>query len=101
MRKLISAGKCRFQRRPDSDYVEDLLELGITEEEAWNYILMLNFHSYFPDPKPAYLVDHSGLTFKRDINGIRAYIKIKIDNNNDNEEVVCISFHKDNKNRRD
>ena len=42
MRKLISNGKRRFECRPDRDYVEDLLEIGITEEEAWNRILELN-----------------------------------------------------------
>lgn len=99
IKKLISEGKRRFEQRKDRDYLEDLFELGITKEEAWDYILRLNFHFYFPDPKPSYHVGQKGLTFKRPINGVMAYIKVKIEGYDD-EEVVCISFHKDKNNRR-
>lgn len=39
MRKLIKEGKRRFKPRDDRDYLQDLLELGISESEAWNFIL--------------------------------------------------------------
>lgn len=39
MKKLIKEGKRRFQLRKDRDYLIDLLELGLSENEAWNYIL--------------------------------------------------------------
>ena len=68
MRKLISNGKRRFECRPDRDYVEDLLEIGITEEEAWRYILELNCHFYIPDSKPNYSRNGESLIFKREIN---------------------------------
>ena len=42
MKELITLGKRRFQNRPDRDYLSDLVELGISEEEVWNYILLLN-----------------------------------------------------------
>lgn len=38
MKKLIMQGKRHFEPRKDRDYVLALFELGITEEEAWNYI---------------------------------------------------------------
>lgn len=95
-KKLIREGKRRFVKRPDRDYVEDLLEFGLTEEIAWNKILELNAYFYFPDPKPSYAIDgEAALTFKKSINDVIAYIKIKVEKSNDGEETVCLSFHKD------
>lgn len=97
MKKLINEGKKRFAQRKDRDYIYSLLELGITEEEAWNYILRLNNYYYFPDLKPFYSRNGESLVFKMKINDNIAYIKLKIENSNNGEETVCISFHKDNK----
>lgn len=98
MKKLIKLGKRRFQIRKDRDYLQDLLELGISESEASNIILELNKHFYFNDPKPLYYKNTDTLIFKKQINGVVAYIKLKIEKNNNQEEiVVCISFHEDNK----
>ncbi len=66
MKKLISQGKRRFQIRKDSDYLADLLELGISEEEAWRYILVgLNINMLVVDPKPFYSKTVNALVFKR------------------------------------
>lgn len=98
MKKLIKLGKRRFQIRRDRDYLQDLLEPGISESEAWNVILELNKHFYFNDHKPSYYKNTDTLIFKKQINGVVAYIKLKIENNNNQEEiVVCISFHEDNR----
>jgi len=97
MRKLIKEGKRRFKPRDDRDYLQGLLELGISESEAWNFILQLNSHSYFNDPKPSYYKQNDTLLFKRKINGIETYIKLQIEENGNDEETVCWSFHKDNK----
>jgi len=98
MKKLIKLGKRRFQIRRDRDYLQDLLKLGISESEAWNIILELNNHFYFNDPRPSYYKNTDTLIFKKQINGIIAYIKLKIEKNNNQEEiVVCISFHEDNR----
>lgn len=94
MKKLISLGKRRFEQRPDRDYMDDLMELGIVEEEAWNNIISLTCHFYFQDPKPSYYKSENLLTFKRVVNGQMAYIKLKIEKDGE-EEVVCLSFHKD------
>ncbi len=95
MKKLITAGNRRFQIRKDRDYLEALAELGISEEEAWNnYILSLNSNFYIPDKKPNYSRGTEALTFLRKINSKDAYIKLKIEQNNNNvEEIVCLSFH--------
>lgn len=96
VKKLIKEGKRRFANRPDRDYVEELLDFGLTEELAWNKILELNKHFYFPDPKPSYATNgEAALTFKKTINGLIAYIKIKVEKSKDGEETVCLSFHKD------
>ena len=95
MKKLVSEGSRRFQLRLNRDYLVDLLELGICEEEAWNQILGLNTNLYFPDPKPSF-ANNNALTFKRLINNNIAYIKISLEKATDGEfETVCLSFHKD------
>lgn len=97
MKKLIKLGKRRFLQRRDRDYLQDLLELGISEEAAWNIILELNTNFYFKDPKPSYYKNTETLIFKKQINGVVAYIKLNIENSNNKDEiVVCISFHEDN-----
>lgn len=95
MKKLIIAGKRRFQARPDRDYLQDLLDFGLSEEEAWNWIITLNPNYYFFDPRPLYFNGGNALLFQRKINGIVAYIKLNIEKTLNDEEVVCISFHKD------
>ncbi len=95
MKKLINQGKKRFAQRKDRDYVETLLELGIAEEEAWKYILRLNVNYYCHDFKPFYAKDGESLVFKMKINDNIAYIKLKIEKYNNEEETICLSFHKD------
>ena len=97
MKRLINQGYCRFEQRSDRDYVASLFELGLTEEEAWKEILLLNVHYYFYDLKPDYLKSDESLIFKKIINGQKAYIKLKIEVSNNHEETVCLSFHVDNK----
>lgn len=95
MKRLIKLGRRRFLIRKDRDYISDLLELGISEEEAWNeHILFLNSNYYFVDSLPFYLCKNNVLIFKKDINGIKAYIKLKLETNGE-ESAVCVSFHKD------
>lgn len=96
IKKLVMAGQRKFSQRKDCDYLQDLLEIGITEEEAWNQVLYLNKNFWFVDPKPIHSKNSDdALLFKKQINGILVYIKIKIEVENDNEMAVCLSFHKD------
>lgn len=96
MKQLIIKYKRKFQIRPDRDYIQDLLEIGISESEAWNHILSLNNNFFYIDPKPTYRKNNDTLIFLKQINGIDVYIKLRIENNIE-EEVVCISFHKSSK----
>lgn len=48
------------------------------------------------DYKPFYeKQDDGALTFKKMINGYKVYIKIKIEEYNNNDANVCLSFHID------
>ena len=95
MKRLITNGNKKFINRRDRDYLEELLEIGITESVAWQEILTLSSYNYVPDYKPFYLKSDSSLVFKKDINGNRVYIKLKIEEYNNKEMTVCLSFHLD------
>lgn len=99
MKELIKNGNKRFQIRKDRDYINELLNIGITEDSAWNdHIIFLNSNLYYYDLKPYYIKSDDILVFKKEINGMVVYIKLKLEKqNNGEEEVVCISFHRDGK----
>lgn len=99
IKKLITLGKCRFVIRKDRDYLRALLIIGINEKEAWREILSLNKGHYVVDYCSFYWQRSDALTFKKYINGYLIYIKIKIENINNIEEIaVCLSFHIDERN---
>ena len=94
MKKLISQGHRRFEVRKDRDYLQDLLDIGITEKDAWNEVLLLSSYDYQIDYRPFYKRgDKPALVFKKIINGYMVYIKILLEDN----ETVCLSFHIDHK----
>lgn len=95
MKRLITKGNKKFINRRDRDYLEELLEIGITESLAWQEILTLSSYNYVLDYKPFYLKSENSLVFKKDINGNRVYIKLKIEKYNNKEMTVCLSFHID------
>lgn len=98
MKKLINQGYKRFASRKDRDYIQELLDIGITEEMAWSEILSLSAKDYIYDYKPFYSKNsEEALTFKKMINGYKVYIKIKIEEYNNNDATVCLSFHIDHK----
>lgn len=99
MKEFVYEKKRRFIIREDRDYVADLLDFGLTEEAAWEeHILYLNKNLYFHDPKPNYSKeDELSLTFKKNINGKIAYIKIRLEANFQGMETVCLSFYEDGK----
>ena len=55
MKKLITKGNKKFTPRKDRDYIEELLEIGISENLAWQEVLTLSSYNYVPDYKPFYL----------------------------------------------
>ena len=96
MRRLINEGNRRFVMKRDGRYYYNILieDFGISDTKAWEYIKTLNEHFLWVDMKPNY-TDSSAFIFKRLINGVMAYIKVKIEEGENGEEVVCISFHRD------
>ena len=91
MKTKICKKEREFKVRNDRDYLIDLLEIGLSVEEAWQQILELNINFYINDSKPSYHKSPNSLTFKKNINGINVYIKLVLED----EKVVCWSFHKD------
>lgn len=80
IKKLIKLNKKHFKSRDDRNYLEDLLNLGLTEEEAWQHIYYLKPQFYFVDHKPIFSKSlKKCLTFKKIINNKIAYIKLCID----------------------
>ena len=94
MKILVYQKKRRFQIRKDRNYKDELAKIGITVEDAWNHILSLNANFYYPDSKMLYRQSKDTLIFKKIINNMLVYIKLKLETDNE-EEVVCLSFHKD------
>lgn len=86
----------KFIDRRDCDHLQDLLDIGISEEDAWKEVLSLSAHDYFFDPKPYYRkTSVNALLFKKIINGYLVYIKLKIELYNNQDYTVCLSFHID------
>lgn len=94
MKKLVALNKRRVLIRKDRDYLADLLEIGIDLNRMWLEILCLNKNFYFPDSRPIWGQTQDTLTFKKIINGYLTYIKLTLEKNG-KEQVVVISFHKD------
>ncbi|MDD3957424.1 MAG: hypothetical protein PHW40_03395 [Candidatus Izemoplasmatales bacterium] len=98
-KRLIRLGRCRFESRqyPDGrDYLTVLTEdFMITVAHAWEQISRLTQHLVVCDGKPDYEKDADTYVFKKTINSVVAYIKIKIEHDSHGEVVVVISFHKD------
>lgn len=96
MKQLINKGHRRFIYRRDRNYIQDLLNIGITENQAWQEVLTLSAYDYSIDYRPFYNKQgEDALTFKKKINGKCVYIKLKIEEYNIEETTVCLSFHID------
>ena len=98
IRVLIQSNHCSFSNRirNEKSYLEILFDdFGITVKEAWEQIKLLRKQDLCIDYRPNYDYNGKAYVFKRVVNGVLAYIKIKIEVAHTGEEVVCISFHKD------
>ncbi|OXS56928.1 hypothetical protein B1A99_18890 [Cohnella sp. CIP 111063] len=89
----ICIAKMKRRFIPREGFEQDLLDLGINGiQQAWRELLKIKASDMWKSPEP----DHKDSTrlvwfFKREYNGITAYIKLKIDERG----CVCISFHPD------
>ena len=97
MKKLINEGHRKFACRKDRDYIAELLEIGISESEAWNQMLSLSIYNYCQDYMPSYRKNGEALVFKKIINGYPVYIKLKLEECDSHNMTVCLSFHIDHK----
>jgi len=92
-KKLISEGHYDFVPRRKN--LQSLSAYGLTVCDAKEEILDLKVTDYYKGPKQDFT--HPGLVweFKKDINGIIFYVKIKIVNVNGQDILRCIGFHDD------
>lgn len=101
-KRLISEGQIDFIKRTYDHplghkvkWKEAFLEIGLrSPQQAWREILRLSPNHYIEGP----VIDNDRLQdgkvlwiFKKEVNGVLTYIKLKIDNRG----CVCLSFHKD------
>lgn len=101
-KQLISIGKREFINRTykhpsgrNVNWLEAILDIGLTEiEQVWQEVLQLTPNHYVEGPVDDFNRPSEGKIiwiFKKKINGVMTYIKLKIDNRG----CVCLSFHED------
>ncbi|OON94765.1 MAG: hypothetical protein ATN31_02650 [Candidatus Epulonipiscioides saccharophilum] len=82
---------------PRRKNLQSLAQHGLTPIDAKNEILDLVVEDYYKGPKLDLDPNRAGdiWEFKKDIDGITFYVKIKIVIENGNEILKCIGFHED------
>lgn len=101
-KQLISKGKRDFIKRTYNHpsgktvkWIEALFEIGLTRvDQVWDETLKLTPNDYEEGP----VIDNDRpldgkilWVFKKEVNGVLTYIKMKIDHRG----CVCLSFHED------
>jgi hypothetical protein len=99
-RQMVDSSNCELARRyyvkPDGTrifYLEALLDLDLTEEEAYSVIRSLRVSDYRKGPEEDRKFPEQGLciwVFKMTVKGKRAYVKLKI-----TEQALVLSLHED------
>ena len=92
-KKLISAGKYDFVPRRKN--MQALAQHGLTITDAKDEILGLVVSDYYKGPKQDF--DRQGVIweFKKNVEGIQFYVKIKIVQENGENILKCLGFHED------
>lgn len=95
VKKLVSAGKYDFVPRRKN--LQSLAQHGLTPVDAKNEIIDLEVGDYYKGPKQDYDPARPGeiWEFKKNIDDVQFYIKIKIVQENDEYILKCLSFHAD------
>ena len=95
VKKLLSADKYNFVPRRKNMLA--LSQHGLTIIDAKNEILGLEVKDYYKGPKPDLDAGSPGdvWEFKRNIDGTPFYVKVKIDQENGEDVLKCLSFHED------
>ena len=95
MKRLISAGKYDFVPRRKN--MQALAQHGLTVLDAKNEMLGLVVGNYYKGPKQDFDYNRSGdiWEFKKEIDGICFYIKVKITQESGEDILKCMGFHED------
>ncbi len=94
-KKLISAGKYDFVPRRKN--MQALAQHGLTIMDAKNEILGLVVGDYYKGPKRDLDPNRTGdiWEFKKNIDGMKFYVKLKIVQENGKDILKCLGFHED------
>lgn len=95
IKNLISAGKYDFVPRRKS--MQALAKHGLTIIDAKDEILGLMVSDYYKGPKQDLDPNRPGdiWEFKKNIDGMRFYVKVKIVQENGEDILKCLGFHED------
>ena len=95
VKKLVSKGKYDFVPRRKN--MQALAHHGLTFIDAKNEILGLVVNDYYNGPKEDYDSNRPGdiWEFKKNLDGIQFYIKLKIVEENGEKILKCLGFHED------
>lgn len=95
VKRLVSSKKYDFVPRRKN--MQALAQHGLTILDAKDEIIGLVVGDYYKGPKQDFDSNRPGVIweFKKIINGIRFYIKIKIVQENGEEILKCLAFHED------
>lgn len=95
MKRLISAGKYDFVPRRKN--MQALARHGLTISDAKNEILGLVVGDYYKGPKQDFDPNRPGdiWEFKKEVDGICFYVKVKITQQNGEDILKCMGFHED------
>lgn len=94
-KRLLSAGKYNFIPRRKN--TQSLAEHGLTIKDAKDEIMDLVVGDYYKGPKRDFDATQSGdvWEFKKNIDGIPFYVKLKIQKTQGEDILKCLSFHED------
>lgn len=95
IKRLLSDGKYDFVPRRKN--MQALAQHGLTITDAKNEILGLAVSDYYKGPKQDLDTNRSGdiWEFKKNIDGIQFYVKVKITQENGEDILKCLGFHED------
>ena len=95
VKRLLAAGKYDFVPRRKN--MQALAQHGLTIVDAKNEILGLVADDYYKGPKQDYDSNRPGdiWEFKKNIDGMMFYVKVKITNESGEDILKCIGFHED------
>ena len=94
-KQLLSSGKYDFVPRRKN--MQSLARHGLTILDAKKEILSLTVSDYYKGPKQDLDPTRPGdiWEFKKKINGVQFYIKLKIVGENGVDVLKCLGFHED------